>query len=205
MKRNLTQQLVAVAVLALVLGTGASQAAPITYTYNSSTPNWYATGWTATASLDGYVETAAASNYLQVYAPVGNSAVPSTLWRGAQWEAPAGQNITHVTLTYSGIINLGANAPDLTIYAGTSAGTLSRVFTNTAVLQWTSTSTSLTFSATNQYRFLQVRNWDFSLGGYEVAAGWASTVSDISITVPEPVSLSLLALGGCWLLRRRRG
>lgn len=203
MKRNLTQQLVAVAVLALVLGTGASQAAVITY---NSTTNWY-TDWTATGLPGWLVVNTSNTGEIQVYNTNANTSVPGNHWAGAQWTAPAGQIITHVDLSYWGVINT-EGAATLTVYAGTTAATATEVFVNAAPLVGQGSSTSLTFSPTSQYTFLQVRNWDGRDKNYSIATypWWQSNLTAATITtIPEPVSLSLLALGGCWLLRRRRG
>jgi len=207
MKRNLTQHLVAVAVLALVLGAGASQAA--VFTYNSST-NWY-TDWTATG-VSGWLEVRTSdTSQIKVQNGNSNTAVPGNHWAGAQWTAPAGQTITQVDLTYWGVIN-AAGAATLTVYAGTTAATATEVFVNTASLAGAGSSTSLTFSPTSQYTYLAVRNWDgrgVNFGAEQAPPGWwQSDLTAATITtspIPEPVSLSLLALGGCWLLRRRRG
>lgn len=208
MKRTLTQQLLAAAVLALGLNAGVSQAAPITYTYDNAVANWYATGWTATCNAGGgYIRTNTATDYLnqiRVDEATTIGGIPSVIWSGAQWTAPAGQFITQVDLTYAGIINSNGGAT-LAVYAGTSAATAAEKFVNLASLTWESTSATLTFSATDQYAFVQVRNWDFAYGGNAAGAGWYSTVSAATITtIPEPVSLSLLALGGVVLFRRRR-
>ena len=210
MKRNLTQQLLAAAVLALGLNAGVSQAAPITYTYDNAVANWYATGWTATCNAGGgYIRTNTDASYLnqiRVDEPNGVSGIPTNIWSGAQWTAPAGQFITQVDLTYAGIINSNGCAT-LSVYAGTSAATAAEKFVNLASLTWGSTSATLPFSATGQYTFVQVRNWDFAYGGNAVGEYWNSTVSAATITtttIPEPVSLSLLALGGVVLFRRRK-
>lgn len=204
MKRNLTQQVVAVAVLALVLGAGASQAA--VFSYNSGT-NWY-TDWTATGEAGWLVVNTSDTSQIQVYNTNGNTSVPGNHWAGAQWTAPAGQIITHVDLGYWGVIN-AEGAATLTVYAGTTAATATEVFVNAATLVGQGSSTSLTFSPTSQYAFLQVRNWDGRGVNYSIATypWWQSDLTAATITtspIPEPVGLSLLALGGCWLLRRRR-
>ena len=204
MKRSPLQHFLAAAVFAAILGTGISQAS--VFTYNNTT-NWY-TDWTATGISGWLVVNTSDTSQIKVYNSNANTTVPGNHWAGAQWTAPVGQFITQVDITYWGVIN-AAGAATLTVYAGTSAATASEKFVNAASLAGTGTSATLTFSATDQYTFLQVRNWDgrgADFGAETVPPGWwqsdlqAATIT----TIPEPVSLSLLALGGVVLFRRRR-
>lgn len=207
MKPAIRHRLLTAALLAAGLAATVSQAA--VFTYDSSVGNWYS-NWTATDPGVGYIPSLdpTYTDRLRITG-VGVSQIPGTAWSGAQWtipSLPAGEYITSVTLTYSGVIN-GYGAPNLTVYAGTTPTALSKVFTNTVSLGGGGTSATIPLSYANQYTTLMVRNWDADgTSGYALSPAWNSTVSSISITtIPEPAALSLLALGGCCLLRRRRG
>ncbi|MFA5205495.1 MAG: PEP-CTERM sorting domain-containing protein [Lentisphaeria bacterium] len=207
MTHAITRPILATALLATGLATTVSQAA--IFTYDSSVSNWY-TSWTATGISGWLVVRTNESNQIQVQNASSNTSVPGTHWAGAQWTAPVGQFITQVDLTYWGMIN-AQGAATLTVYAGTSAATATEVFFNKESLNAAFGSTSLAFSPTSQYTFLQVRNWDgrggSDFGAQQAPPGWwQSDLTAATITtIPEPAALSLLALGGLCLLRRRRG
>ena len=207
MKPAIRHHLLVAALLAAGLGTGISHAA--VFTYDSSVGNWY-TSWTATTAGVGSIPLMdlTYTDRLRITG-VGVSDIPGTAWSGAQWTIPAlpaGEYITSVTLTYSGVIN-GGGAPNLTVYAGTTSTALSKVFTNTASLVNSGTSATVPLSYASHYTTLLVRNWDGNgTDGRALSGDWNSTVSSITITtIPEPAALSLLALGGLVLFRRRQG
>lgn len=180
-----------------------------TYVYDGTVLDWYdAGGWTHIVNDPGPVDNPLFSyNYPNSILAVNNYGVLSysSGYVGAEWKAPIGEVITQVDFSYSGIIGTNS-APSLTVYAG---GNSADTFVGAYALPgaWASSSQSLSFSESQAYGAVAIRNWDFQNQGCGFYDGWHSLVSTVTITttaVPEPATCMFLLGSVAVGLRRRR-
>jgi len=197
--------------------------ATTTYIYDGTVSNWYGAGsFTAAGSAPTKLNTKAdyyGVNYEnEIYVCGANDGVNwlgQDDWAGAEWTAPAGEVITEVII--SGYYRSETHVEGVGVFGGkTSAGETQYYASN----DWSNVQVIygpviVSIPEADQVTKLQLRALWQMYGGTGFCYGNPQNLPDqgnyngqitaVQITtVPEPISLAVLGLGGMWIMRKRK-
>jgi hypothetical protein len=138
--------------------------------------------------------------------PIAPSTITARLEHQCSWSITIPDTVTldltNVSFDVRGATGSDGSVSDRAITFTTSLDASTTLYSNSALLKrptWTSVSVDLTAAKYKNLTDTTVTfNWEADNGGVDI-----DTIT-VSGTVPEPATMSLLALGGIAMLRRRR-